>query len=105
MLTLEPAKKVALRAIRRSRGNRRPDPRAPRHDSRRQYEGWLQAAGLQPARSATLGFGRFSLAGRPLVSENRSIGVHERLQARADVGFPGLRSSGAQLLVLSRNAR
>lgn len=101
---VEPAKKVALRAIRRSRGDRRPNPNVPRHDSRRQYERWLQAAGLQRTRSATLGFGRFSLVGRPLVSEIRSIGVHERLQARADAGFPGLRSSGAQLLVLSRKA-
>jgi ubiquinone/menaquinone biosynthesis C-methylase UbiE len=102
---LEPAKKGALRAIRRSRGDTRADPRAPRHDSRRQYEQWLAAAGLQPVRVATLGFGRFSLVGRPLVSEARSIGVHARLQARADAGFPGLRSSGAQMLVLSRKLR
>jgi ubiquinone/menaquinone biosynthesis C-methylase UbiE len=104
---VDPVKKVLLRAIRRSRGDRRPYVRAPapRHDSRRQYESWLQAAGLQPLRVATVGFGRFSLAGRPLVSEARSIGLHERLQARADAGFPGLRSSGAQLLVLSRKTR
>jgi hypothetical protein len=48
------------------------------------------------------GRARFSLVGRPLVSDARSIRVHERLQARADAGFPVLSSSGAQLLVLSR---
>jgi ubiquinone/menaquinone biosynthesis C-methylase UbiE len=99
---VEPLKKSALRALRRSRGDHRPDPRAPRHDSRSQYEGWLQAAGLKPMRAATIGFGRFSLVGRPLVSDERSIRVHQRLQERADAGFPVLRSSGAQLLVLSR---
>ncbi|MDP9256655.1 MAG: class I SAM-dependent methyltransferase, partial [Actinomycetota bacterium] len=56
---MEPAKKIALRAIPRSRGDRRPDSRVPRHDSRRQYKRWLQAAGLEPVRSATLGFGSF----------------------------------------------
>jgi hypothetical protein len=45
------------------------------------------------------------MIGRPLVSEATSIRVHERLQARADAGFPGLRSSGAQMLVLSRKPR
>jgi SAM-dependent methyltransferase len=100
-----PVKQAALRAIWRARRDARPDPRVPRHDSWRQYERWLQAAGLQPVRSATLGFGRFSLIGRPLASEARSIRVHERLQARADAGFPGLRSSGAQMLVLSRKTR
>jgi len=29
----------------------------------------------------------------------------ERLQARADAGFPGLRSAGGQMLVLSRKRR
>jgi hypothetical protein len=72
---------------------------------RARYEQWPHAAGLRPVRSATLGFGRFSMIGRPLVSEATSIRVHERLQARADAGFPGLRSSGAQMLVLSRKPR
>ena len=99
---VEPVKQFALRAVRRTGRDLRPDPRAPRHDARRRYEQWLQAAGLRPQRVATIGFGRFSLVGRPLVSDARSIRVHERLQARADAGFPVLSSSGAQLLVLSR---
>ena len=98
---IEPAKRMA----RGTRGDRRGDPRNPRHDSWRQYEGWLQAAGLQAVRWAGLGFGRFSLGARPLLSEMTSIRVNERLQARADAGFPGLRSAGGQLLVLSRKRR
>ncbi|HET6174019.1 MAG TPA: methyltransferase domain-containing protein [Gaiellales bacterium] len=102
---VQPAKQLAQRALRRGPREPRPNVSMPTHHSRRQYEQWLGAAGLQPVRSATLGFGRFSLIGRPIVSEPRSIRVHQRLQARADAGFPGLRSSGAQLLVLSRKPR
>jgi ubiquinone/menaquinone biosynthesis C-methylase UbiE len=101
---LAPAKRLVLRAAGRTGSDLRLAS-APRHDSRRQYEQWLRAAGLQPLRCATLGFGRFSLIGRPLASEATSIRLHERLQARADAGFPGLRSSGAQMLMLSRKPR
>jgi hypothetical protein len=56
---------------------------------------------------AALGFGRFSLAGRPLLPEARRQ-VDRRARASAGArtrGFPGLRSSGTQLLVLSRKTR
>jgi ubiquinone/menaquinone biosynthesis C-methylase UbiE len=96
---LDPVKKAVLRALGRSTVDGR---NYPRHDSRHRYEQWLEAAGLEPVRVATIGFGRFSLVGRSIVSEPRSIEMHQRLQARADAGFPGLRSSGAQMLVLSR---
>jgi ubiquinone/menaquinone biosynthesis C-methylase UbiE len=102
---LNPFVEPAKRAVRRTRRDGRGDALVPRHDSWRQYDRWLQAAGLQMVRSATIGFGRFSLGARPLLSETTSIRVHERLQARADAGFPGLRSSGAQMLVLSRKRR
>ena len=102
---LNPLVEPAKRALRRTRGDRGGDPKNPRHDSWRQYEGWLQAAGLQAVRKASLGFGRFSLGARPLLSETTSVRMNERLQARADAGFPGLRSAGGQLLVLSRKRR
>ncbi len=102
---LEPLKQLALRAARRGGHDLLADRRTPRHDSRRQYERWLRAAGLEPERVATLGFGEFSLLGRRLLSQPTSIRLHERLQARADSGFPVLRSSGAQMLVLSRKRR
>jgi ubiquinone/menaquinone biosynthesis C-methylase UbiE len=102
---LSPIAEPAKRALRGTRRDRRGDPTNPRHDSWRQYEGWLQAAGLQPIRRASLGFGRFSLGARPLLSETTSIRVNDRLQARADAGFPGLRSAGGQVLVLSRKRR
>jgi ubiquinone/menaquinone biosynthesis C-methylase UbiE len=102
---LEPLKQLALTAARRGGRDPRATRPAPRQDSRRRYERWLRAAGLEPERVATLGFGEFSFLGRRLTSQPASIRLHERLQARADSGFPVLRSSGAQMLVLSRKRR
>ena len=69
----------------------RPDRRVPRATPRAPVR--ALAAGLEPQRTATLGFvGRFSLMGRPLVSPAVSLRLHERLQARA-----GRRRSGAAL--------
>jgi ubiquinone/menaquinone biosynthesis C-methylase UbiE len=99
---VEPIKQLALQVARRGGRELRPTRRIPRPDSRRQFERWLRAAGLEPQRSATLGFGEFSLLGHPLASQETSIRLHERLQARADAGVPVLRSSGAQMLVQSR---
>ncbi len=98
---VEPLKQRALAAARRG-GDPWAERRTPRHDSRRSYERWLCVAGLEPQRVATLGFGEFSLLGRRLLSQEASIRLNERLQARADNGLPVLRSSGAQILVLSR---
>jgi ubiquinone/menaquinone biosynthesis C-methylase UbiE len=100
-----PAKRLALQVARRGGRDLRPVHKVPRPDSRRRYERWLRAAGLEPERFATLGFGEFSLLGRVLMSQPASIRLNERLQARADAGFPLLRAGGAQMLVLSRKGR
>ena len=81
------SKQLALQTARRVGREWTPD-KAPRHDSRRRLERWIRACRLRPERHATLGFGRFSLLGRPLLSQPASIRLHERLQARADAGFP-----------------
>jgi ubiquinone/menaquinone biosynthesis C-methylase UbiE len=98
----ERAKQIALRAAHRLGHEPWTPAVAPRHDSRRRFECWIRDAGLHPRRVATLGFGRFSLLGRPLLSRPASIRLHHRLQARADAGFAVLSSSGAQVLVLSQ---
>ena len=84
---VEPLKQRALAAARPG-GDPWAERRTPRHDSRRSYERWLCAAGLEPQRVATLGFGEFSLLGRRLLSHEASIRLHNRLQVRADGGFP-----------------
>ncbi len=101
----ERAKQLALQAARRVGRDLWTPAKVPRHDSRRRFERWIRACGLEPRRRATLGFGRFSLLARPLLSQAASIRLHERLQARADAGFPFLCASGAQLLVLSHKPR
>jgi ubiquinone/menaquinone biosynthesis C-methylase UbiE len=99
------AKRFALHTAHRLGRDLWTPAKVPRHDSRRQFELWIRACGLQPQRHATLGFGRFSLLARPLLSQTASIRLHERLQARADAGFPILSSSGAQLLILSNKPK
>jgi ubiquinone/menaquinone biosynthesis C-methylase UbiE len=57
---------------------------------------------LEIEKSATLGFGPFSFLGRPLLPESVGIRLHHRLQALADRGVAGLRSTGSQYLLLAR---
>jgi len=57
---------------------------------------------LEIEKSATLGFGPFSFLGRTLLPESVGIRLHHRLQALADRGVAGLRSTGSQYLLLAR---
>jgi 2-polyprenyl-3-methyl-5-hydroxy-6-metoxy-1,4-benzoquinol methylase len=64
----------------------------------------MSTAGLIMIRCMTLGFGPFSLCGRPLLPETVAIGVHRRLQRLANRGTPVLCATGAQHIVLARPA-
>jgi len=57
---------------------------------------------LEKLKAVTLGFGPFSFLGRTLLPYSDGIRLHHRLQALADRGVPGLRSTGSQYLVLAR---
>jgi 2-polyprenyl-3-methyl-5-hydroxy-6-metoxy-1,4-benzoquinol methylase len=70
--------------------------------SRGEFDRLLAAAGLTPVESKTLGFGAFTFMGRRVFSDRRSVSLDRRLQRLADRGFPGLRSTGSQYLVLAR---
>jgi 2-polyprenyl-3-methyl-5-hydroxy-6-metoxy-1,4-benzoquinol methylase len=70
--------------------------------SRRQVDQLLADAGMAPVRTQTLGFGPFSLLGRPLLSEERAIRTHIRLQKLADRGAVVLHGTGAQHIVLAQ---
>jgi ubiquinone/menaquinone biosynthesis C-methylase UbiE len=65
---------------------------------------WLAAAGLVELRCRSLGFGPFTLLGRPLLAERRSIGIHNALQRLADRGVPPLAATGSQHLSLATRA-
>jgi len=66
------------------------------------FDSVLRSAGLTKVRSFTLGFGPFSFLTREMLALESALKVHRRLQSLADDGFPGLRSFGAQYLVLAR---
>ena len=65
----------------------------------RQFDAMLARHDLHKMRSQTFGFGPFSVMGRRIVSESRSVSLHLQLQSLADRGVPGLRSTGAQYIV------
>jgi ubiquinone/menaquinone biosynthesis C-methylase UbiE len=76
-------------------------PSAKTHGAR-QLSGLLRDAGLETVRWSTVGFGPFSLLGRPLFSERSSVALQERLQPLAEREFPILQSTGAHHLILAR---
>lgn len=67
-----------------------------------QIDEMLQAARLQKIQGMTLGFGPFSLFGRPIVPQSLGIRMHRRMQEWADRGMPVFRSTGMSYLVLAR---
>jgi D-aspartate ligase len=62
----------------------------------------LAGAGLEPVAGATFGFGPFTLLGRRLLSDPVGVRVDASLQSLADRGVAGVRSAGAQYLVVAR---
>ena len=62
----------------------------------------LADAGLERVAGATFGFGPFTLLGRRLLPDPVGVRVDTSLQALADRGMPGVRSAGAQHLVVAR---
>ena len=68
----------------------------------RQVDRLLADAGMVPMRRQTLGFGPFSLLGRPLLAEEKAIRLHRRLQKLADRGATVLRRTGGQQILLAQ---
>ena len=60
---------------------------------------------LEIEKAVTLGFGPFSFLGRTLLPDSVGIRLHHRLQALANRGIVGLRSTGSQYLVLAKKRR
>jgi len=66
------------------------------------FDRMLADAGLQIVKRCTLGFGPFTLMGLPALPDQLGARLNARLQAFADRGVPGLRSTGGQYVVLAR---
>ena len=84
-------------------GLRRGRSSAPsRSHSRREVGALLSAANLEIVEESTLGFGPFTLFGHSLLPTRLGRRLHQLLQLCADRGVHGIRSLGAQYLVLAR---
>ena len=79
----------------------RPRPRVTAHRIG-DVDRMLAAAGLEIVRRATVGFGPFTLLGRPAVPAHLGVPLSARLQQLADRRLPLVRSGGNQYLVLAR---
>lgn len=64
----------------------------------------MEDAGLMVVRYQTLGFGPFSILGWQPLPDRAGLSLHRHLQRAADRGFPILRATGAQELILGRRA-
>ena len=100
---LAPARSAARYVLRGGQPRAREMP-ANRLHWPRQFDTLLARHRLYKIRSSSFGYGPFSLMGRKFVSEARSVRVHLKLQSLADRGVPGLRSTGAQYIVLAHKA-
>jgi 2-polyprenyl-3-methyl-5-hydroxy-6-metoxy-1,4-benzoquinol methylase len=101
---LRPLREALKRLLRRM-GVRRSGHGAPsRRHSLRDFERLLSSARLQTVEGSTLGFGPFTFFGYRPLSARLELRLHHWLQLRAEQGMPGIRSVGAQYLVLARKA-
>jgi 2-polyprenyl-3-methyl-5-hydroxy-6-metoxy-1,4-benzoquinol methylase len=72
-----------------------------RQHSIREFNKSLREAGLTIIKSTSVGFGPFTFFGHRLFSNGAGIKVQQKLQEYADNGYPILRSTGSQYIVLA----
>jgi ubiquinone/menaquinone biosynthesis C-methylase UbiE len=68
----------------------------------KEFRNYLDEANLTRVNDTCIGFGPFRLFGHSILSDPVGIKVHQRLQKCADNGYPIIRSSGSQYVVLAR---
>ena len=68
------------------------------------FDRMLAASGLEKQSGRTLGFGPFTLWNHRLLPEAAGLRLHGALQRAADRSVPGIRSLGAQYVVLARRS-
>jgi ubiquinone/menaquinone biosynthesis C-methylase UbiE len=102
---LQRAVRAVLVRLGRRPAQKPPAPLPVTFNTIRDVRRWLGDAGLVEVRCLSIGFGPFAILGRPLLSERRSIRVHDALQRLADGGLPPLAATGAQHLILARRGQ
>lgn len=66
------------------------------------FERLIEDAGLEKVQARTIGYGPFTLLGRPILPKRAGVRLHRRLQTAADRGAQRLRAVGSQYLVMAR---
>ncbi len=101
-LPIPPKVRSALRRWWNDRLNLAAQPApAERRYRPRDFAQLLRDAGFEVLRQTTIGFGPFTLLGRPILSDAAGRRVQRFLQARADRGAPVLRWLGNHQVVLA----
>lgn len=91
-----------LRAVWRRRPGWRPNPRVSRRHSPRQVNRALVAAGLEPGRWTTVGFGPFTFRSRSFLGDRLGLRLHFWQRELARRGVPGFRRAGWHYVVSAR---
>jgi 2-polyprenyl-3-methyl-5-hydroxy-6-metoxy-1,4-benzoquinol methylase len=95
--------KYARRAVRVLRGRPRTGAVTRLHTPGK-VDRWLVAAGLEPERRTTVGFGPFTVFWRPVLPDRTALRLDRRLDQLAERRVPRLRCHGWHYLVSSRRA-
>jgi len=74
----------------------------PHYFSPKNFKLHLREANLEDVRDKTVGFGPFTLLGRRVLPDWMAYRVHQKLQQYADSGFPILRMTGFEYMVLAK---
>jgi ubiquinone/menaquinone biosynthesis C-methylase UbiE len=68
----------------------------------KRFDAHLYEANLLNIKSTNLGFGPFTFLKHNIFPDQIGVSIHQKLQKYADKGYPILRSTGAQYIVLAR---
>ena len=93
--------KYARRIVKRLRGRRSPGYLFRLHTPS-QVDRLLTAAGLEPLRRTTIGFGPFTIFGRPVLGDRFGLILHRRLERLAEAAVPQLRRMAWHYIVAAR---
>lgn len=100
---LQPARRMVADALRSFRAPR-PERFHPtlRLESSKAFANALSATGFTILKTTTVGFQPLTFRQRPILPEQISMKLNQRLQSLADLGLPGIRALGMDHVFLAR---
>jgi ubiquinone/menaquinone biosynthesis C-methylase UbiE len=70
--------------------------------STKEFNQYLRDANLTNIKNTCIGFGPFRMLGYSIFSDRHGVKIQQKLQRYADGGYPILRSTGSQYIILAR---